>query len=333
MFGKKNALIVVFADHLEIFLPSSLVFNFSSSFVFNMELLDRINFEKSLKIFLEQNKIYRKNFFLILDESFLFWKKEEKKEEVEDKNEVSFFEMVPLPSEQKEEISFSLDKEKIFISYNKSILESIVRVFLSKKNQIKGIYPFFAVNGDFSNQKITPFSFDEKKIRKNFLIDLPIQVEKKDGKKILIAFLLSLIIFLTFGIFLLKNKFIFKKEKKSFNLPVEKPTPILSPTPTIFYLSPENIDIEIQNGSLRPGEAKKLKEKLEEKGYKILKIGNAQEKTEITKIFIKKNIPQEFIASLSAILKESYSLATQESNLDYFNSSDSADILIVIGEK
>jgi competence CoiA-like predicted nuclease len=142
-----------------------------------------------------------------------------------------------------------------------------------------------------------------------------------------------LIIFLTFGFFLLKNKFIFKKEKKSFNLPVEKPTPILSPTPTIFYLSPENIDIEIQNGSLRLGEAKKLKEKLEEKGYKVLKIGNAQEKTEITKIFIKKNIPQEFIASLSAILKESYSLATPESNLDYFNSSDSADILIVIGEK
>jgi hypothetical protein len=328
MFGKKNALIVVFADHLEIFLPSSLVFNFSSSFVFNMELLDRINFEKSLKIFLEQNKIYRKKFFLILDESFLFWKKEEKKEEVEEKNEASFFEMVPLPSEQKQEISFSLDKEKI-----KSILESIVRVFLSKGNQIKGIYPFFAVNIDFSNQKITPFSFDEKKIRKNFLIDLPIQVEKKDGKKILIAFLFSLIIFLTFGFFLLKNKFIFKKEKKSFKLPVEKPTPILSPTPTIFYLSPENIDIEIQNGSLRPGEAKKLKEKLEEKGYKVLKIGNAQEKTEITKIFIKNNIPQEFIASLSAILKESYSLATPESNLYYFNSSNSADILIVIGQK
>lgn len=101
------------------------------------------------------------------------------------------------------------------------------------------------------------------------------------------------------------------------------------PSPTVSFLSPKDIKIEIQNGSGRVGEAGKLKTQLETQDYVVVLVGNADKDSANTIIASKPNVPPSFVSGLDTILSKQYVVSSQSASIT--SSTASADIIITIG--
>ncbi|MBI2031369.1 MAG: LytR C-terminal domain-containing protein [Candidatus Levybacteria bacterium] len=86
--------------------------------------------------------------------------------------------------------------------------------------------------------------------------------------------------------------------------------------------------IKVLNGSEIPGEASKLKDSLEEAGFKVSSIGNASESSFLkTVIMVKADVDEAFLEKLKDELLKSYELSDTEELED----SAEDDIEIIIG--
>ncbi len=108
---------------------------------------------------------------------------------------------------------------------------------------------------------------------------------------------------------------------------VPEPTQTISPTPTVTVeIDFSKYSIRILNGSGVKGEANKLKSVLEEQGFKVESIGNADNSNYIqTVVRAKKDIPEQYISKLKGVLESAYSLSSKTEE----NVGDESVVVIV----
>ncbi len=145
-------------------------------------------------------------------------------------------------------------------------------------------------------------------------------------KVALSTFLISVLIFAGYVFFMSKDF--------SFSIPqfINSPTPTAEikeekPTPKPVDLSSYSVDI--LNGSGVRGAAAELQESLEEVGFRVGDVGNAErDDYEETEISVKKDADQEYIKKLRSEL-EKYYVVSKGLKV----ASDEADIVVVIGKE
>jgi len=156
-------------------------------------------------------------------------------------------------------------------------------------------------------------------------LDLPYASEKKNYMwPILFIFILALS--LLAGIFVYKQG-IFKKEKT--NVVSASPTPAITVEPT-KAIDLTKYEIEVQNGSEANGEASRQKTSLEEEGFKISTVGNA-DNSDYTDTIIKakKEVDKDFIAKLKSFLNNTFTVGETET----LSEDATTSIIVIIGTK
>lgn len=324
MFWKrKQGFILIFHDRIEFLLEGSSapsVFPFPTPVVHNLELIDQIGFEKSFKEFLEREKVFQLSITTILDESFLFWKKL-----APEMADTDFFDRIPLPLDQQIHKQILVGTDRILSAHNSAILESIQRILHVKKNIVVSLLPFFAFPA-FENGQIDSMNIDMTSVRKVCRYNSEILKFKSTSPLLSTLPLIGIIVLLMGGIGLILW---FQQPKRVAKTIVKKQVRIPTPTPTIVFLNPKDIRIDIKNGSGRFGEAGRLKTKLEKESYTILTVGNSDNDIQNTEIISKITVPADFIASLSALLEKDYQMSASSSPI--LEATQSADIVITIG--
>lgn len=150
---------------------------------------------------------------------------------------------------------------------------------------------------------------------------------KSAGKKnhlLPIIFIVLMGIAVLGGLFIYRQNFTSKVEEKINEVSLS-PSPIVKPT--IKPLDLSKFEIEILNGSGIEGEASSQRSDLEEMGFTISSIGNA-DNSDYTKTVIqaKKGIDKAFLDKLKVTLEKSYEVMTEELDADA-----ETDIVVIIG--
>lgn len=113
-----------------------------------------------------------------------------------------------------------------------------------------------------------------------------------------------------------------------------KPTPTIAPTaiptPSVAAVSPADVKVRVVNGGGTPGAGSKMKTFLEEKGYTVASVGNADEYTFTATEIAAKSGKEAYVALLTDDLKTEYSLGTSSAVVE----DDAAyDILVTVGKE
>lgn len=131
------------------------------------------------------------------------------------------------------------------------------------------------------------------------------------------------------GVFLYKQSM--ENKPQNVNVVTLSPTPTQIPTPTVEEVDLTAYEIKVLNGSETAGEAGRLQENLEEEGFVVSEIGNAEESDyEETVIQAKEEVEKAFLEKLREVLEESFAVAKEIGELP--QDADS-DIIIIIGSE
>jgi len=140
-----------------------------------------------------------------------------------------------------------------------------------------------------------------------------------------------LVVFLALA--LLGGVFIYKQgmnKGTQVNVVSLSPTPTVTSIPTVATADLAKYEIEILNGSEVDGEAGRQKSNLEEKGFIISSVGNAQN-SDYTKTIIqtKEKVEKGFLDKLKSVLEESFVVGETE---ELPEDADS-DVIVILGSK
>lgn len=112
--------------------------------------------------------------------------------------------------------------------------------------------------------------------------------------------------------------------------PTPTPTPAPLPTPTPAELSRESLNVQVLNGGGVAGAGSKMKKFLEDKGYKVGDVGNADAYTyENTQVLVKPD-KEAFLSLFENDLKNSYTVGTAAATL---SSDSSFDAQVIVGKE
>ncbi len=157
--------------------------------------------------------------------------------------------------------------------------------------------------------------------------DISMHTRKGSKKRLLVLIVFAVLIAGAIG-----GGFVLAKGGNLLSIvaPTPTPTPTPSPTPTPKTLNRADLSIQVQNGGGVPGAASKMKKLLEDKGYKVADVSNADDYTfEKTEIHLKSD-KSDYATMLTSDLQDTYSLATDTGTL----SSDSPyDARVIVGKK
>lgn len=140
-----------------------------------------------------------------------------------------------------------------------------------------------------------------------------------------ILFIFIIALALLGGIFVYKNST--KSEK--VNVVTLSPTPTTMPTPTIT-VDLSKYPIEILNGSGVDGEAGREKANLEQEGFTVASVGNA-DNSDYTKTIIqaKATVSQAFLDKLKSVLEKSFVVGEGEE----LSEDEDSDVIVIIGSE
>lgn len=141
-----------------------------------------------------------------------------------------------------------------------------------------------------------------------------------------ILFIFIIVLVLLAGVFAYKQG-IFEKEK--IDVVSISPAPTIEPSPTIT-IDLTKYEIEIQNGGGVSGEAGRQKTSLEEEGFTVSSIGNA-DNSDYTETIIKakKTVVKTFLDKLKSVLGNTFTVGTVE----ILSEDASTPVVVIIGTK
>lgn len=149
-------------------------------------------------------------------------------------------------------------------------------------------------------------------------------------KKIILMILIIVPVgFLTFGgLLFFTNDFnldsLNKKSEKSIKLPQ------ISSTPTKVEVDRKAHEIEVQNGSGIAGEGAKVKEILENEGFSVGAVGNADNSSYTeTIITVGSEVSEEFIDELTKVLEERGAVGT----IEKFATGEDGEVRVIVGSE
>ncbi len=179
---------------------------------------------------------------------------------------------------------------------------------------------------------IEPAQAPLTQIQTNETNELNKDFNQGEKKNFLLPIIFVVLLALAFygGIFVYK-KFFIKNEDAKTNIVTLSPTPkIVQPTPTIEEIDLSKYEIKILNGSEVEGEAGRQKTNLENEGFTISSIGNA-ETSDYTSTIIqaKKDVETEFLDKLKTIFETSFA----SSKIEDLSEDSAADVIVILGTK
>ena len=163
-------------------------------------------------------------------------------------------------------------------------------------------------------------------------VDLPVSSHQPSNKKYWLAGTAIILAFILAG-----SWFYFSNNSKQMAKKIQADK---TAEPTVVRVEPtsaasqevktEKYPIMVLNGSGITGEASKLREILENAGFKVSETGNA-EKYDYTDTIIKtkKNVETSYINDLKKLVGKSYLLGNDET----LPASDSSDVVVIVGSK
>lgn len=166
--------------------------------------------------------------------------------------------------------------------------------------------------------------------------DIPVNIDESNSggrfgfKKLLLTILIVVPIgFLAFGGFLyFSDNFDTSKLKKTPDKKLEIPQS--SPTPTEEPLDKEAYIIEVQNGSGIAGEGASVGEMLEEDGFKVGDVGNADKSSYTdTIITVNDDVPDSYIDALTKVLEKRGPVG----KVKKFATGEDGEVLVVVGSE
>ena len=114
-----------------------------------------------------------------------------------------------------------------------------------------------------------------------------------------------------------------------------KPTP--TPTPTVAVLTPSpvvatrsDVKVSVVNGGGTPGAGSKMKALLEEKGYTVVRVGNAEDYTYTDTEILVKSGKDDYAKLLADDLKADYVLGTSSATVE---ESAEYDAQVIVGKE
>ncbi len=173
-------------------------------------------------------------------------------------------------------------------------------------------------------EEVDPLNDFKEKMSEEEQIPTPAPEKKNYMWPILFIFVVG-IVFLA-GIFVYKNG-MFKSEK--VNVVTVTPAPTAIPEPTI---APDlsKYEIKVLNGSEVSGEAGRQQTNLENEGFTVSSVGNADKSDYTTTIIqAKKTVDKAFLDKLKSVLETSFVLGDQEELSD----DSSSDVIVIIGSE
>lgn len=114
--------------------------------------------------------------------------------------------------------------------------------------------------------------------------------------------------------------------------PTSTPTPTLtpSPTPVPVAVNKDELEVQILNGGGVAGAATKMKTFLEEKGYTVSEVGNAEEYTyEQTEVHVKKSVSGN-LPEIKKELEEAYTVGAAAEDLP---DDSKYDVRVIVGKE
>jgi len=141
-----------------------------------------------------------------------------------------------------------------------------------------------------------------------------------------ILFVFVIAILMLGGIFVYKKGMI---TSEKVNVVTLAPSPTLTPQPT-KTVDLTKYEIEILNGSSISGEAGRQRTSLEEQGFTISAVGNA-DNSDYTKTIIqaKEEVDKDFIAKLKSVLEETFIVG----EIEVLSDDASTSIVVILGTK
>ncbi|HLD24406.1 MAG TPA: LytR C-terminal domain-containing protein [Patescibacteria group bacterium] len=112
--------------------------------------------------------------------------------------------------------------------------------------------------------------------------------------------------------------------------PTPTPAPTVVPTPTVSALNRADIKVSVVNGGGTPGAGGKMKTFLEDKGYTVVSVGNAEEYSYEQTEVLAKTGKTDIVALLTEDLKADYSMGTSSATVE-----DTADFdaQVIVGKE
>lgn len=154
-------------------------------------------------------------------------------------------------------------------------------------------------------------------------------LDEPQGKNFMwpILFIFIIVVVLLVGIFTYKQG-IFKGEKANVVSP--SPTPTITPEPTKVAVDLTKYEIEILNGSEVAGEAGRQQASLEEEGFTVSAIGNADNSDYTdTLIKAKKEVEKAFLDKLKGVLESAFIVE----EIRTLPASSSSPVVVILGTK
>jgi len=112
--------------------------------------------------------------------------------------------------------------------------------------------------------------------------------------------------------------------------PTPTPTPTVEPTPSPAVVTRSDVKVSVVNGGGTPGAGNKMKAFLEEKGYTVVSVGNADEYTYTQTEILVKSGKSDYATLLSDDLKADYILGTSSATVD---EDEAYDAQVIVGEE
>lgn len=113
--------------------------------------------------------------------------------------------------------------------------------------------------------------------------------------------------------------------------PTPTPMPTTAPTPTAAAVNKSDIKVRVVNGGGTPGAGSKIKTFLEDKGYTVVSVGNAEEYTFTQTEITAKEDKAAYSTLLADDLKAEYSLGTSSSST--IDADAAYDVQVIVGKE
>jgi hypothetical protein len=183
-----------------------------------------------------------------------------------------------------------------------------------------------APTANLSSQQPNPLSDFKEKVEEE--MNMPAKPQKNYMWPILFIFIIAIV--LLAGVFAYKQG-MFKGVGEKAKVVTVSPTPTSAVTPSpAKTVDLTKYEIEILNGSEVGGEASRQKTNLEEEGFIISSIGNA-DSSDYTDTIIKAKteVNKDFIAKLKSVLGSAFTVGETES----LSEDSSVSVVVIIGTK
>jgi len=322
-----------------IFSSQVIKIDFPESILNYQEIKNSEKFDELIQAVLKNEKLINKKGIIILSEEVIFEKIVSNDEISKNLQQINLiFDEIPLTPSQLRKKIIKTKTETILWGANKTIFEEIIKVVENNGWKILAIVPINAfpkLKGQnyFQGSMFLEIMHDKRYLSQVDFLNIEEEVDLRSNNNYFFVFFILLILFGVGLVFYYFNgyQYISKISLKKNIVPTSvavKTQKFTTPTPIIKKINLTDYEIVILNGSGKKGEAAVLQKQLEDNGYIVTKIDNANSSDyEKTIMLARENILSDYLDELKKFLDKIYEVEDKIATADA-----GVDLQIIIGK-